>query len=194
MKHLKYFEAYISPEEERLNDVLDKMLDKGKDYLTSDDFEILRNRGELPQTKKYVGIPNRLEFELEKVENEGDALKVFGTLLYKKQKFYGWFTIPIIDERRGQNYWDFLKITQDIQEKIDKLNIEKDKFIQKAKPYTDNNEDAPQNIIDKVTQIEDNIQKLTRKLHSNVEFDPDPDDLYELDSMIQEIEYDFVGD
>jgi hypothetical protein len=142
MKHLKYFETYNvpTPEQDRVNNVLDKMLDKGKDSLTPEEEDILKNNGELPKNKKYIGIPNQLEFEVDKVENQGDELKVFGSLYYKNQEFYGWFTIPTIEDRRGQNFWDFVKSDS----------------------------------------------------KRNIEFDPDPDDLYELDSMIQEIEFDFV--
>lgn len=143
MKYLKYFEANTppTPEEERVNDILDKMLDQGKDSLNPDDFDILKNGGGFLQNKKYIGIPSRLEFELDRVENQGDSLKVFGTLFYKRQKFQGWFTIPTTEQHRGQNYWDFLK---------------------------------------------------TSKRNNDIEFDPDPEDVYELDSMIQEIEFDLV--
>lgn len=137
-KHILEYKSFTTPEEDRINQILDRGLDKASDF----DMEILKNQGKFPYTQRYVGIPDKLEFEFDESEDYGDELRVKGTLYYNGEEYYGWFTLPKSEEDRGKNYWDFFK----------------------GKP--------------------DHFDYK--------EFDPEPDDLYELDSMIQQIEFEHL--
>jgi len=132
MKYLKEYKTFTSPEEQRINDILDK----GLDNISQDELDILRNNGEVKQQDKFIGIPNKMEFQLEKTEDFGDEFKATGTLIYNGEEYYGWFTLPKDEEQKGKNTWDFFQ--------------------------------------------------------GVMEFDPDPNDLYDLDSMIQEIEFEYL--
>lgn len=126
MKHLKEYKTFTTPEEERINDILDR----GLDNVSQDDLGILKNQGKIKRKNKFTG--DSMEFDLEKTEDFGDEIRATGTLTYHNEEYYGWFTLPKGDDQ-GKNTWDFFQ--------------------------------------------------------GSMEFDPDPDDLYDLDSMIQEVEF-----
>jgi len=129
MKYVKEYKTFVSPEEKRINDILDK----GLSNASPNDLEILKNQGELSRNKKFY--EGEFYFDLEKVDDFGDELKTTGILTYNGEKYYGWFTLPK-EEQRGENTWDFFQ--------------------------------------------------------GAIEFDPNSDDLYDLDSMIQEIESEYL--
>lgn len=136
MKYLLEYKTFTTPNEKRINDILDKINKSGIKSISDYEKEILKHNGKIPLKNKYIGISNKLEFDYDEIEDYGDELRIKGTLTYKGEKYYGWFNIPTIEDRIGQNTWDFFK--------------------------------------------------------NNVEVDIEPDDIYELDSMIQELEFNFV--
>jgi len=129
MRYLKEYKSFTSPEEQRINDILDR----GLDNASQDELDILKNQGEVKRQNKFTG--DSMEFDLEKTEDFGDEIRATGILTYHNEEYYGWFTLPKGDDQ-GKNTWDFFQ--------------------------------------------------------GSMEFDPDPDDLYELDSMIQEIEFEYL--
>jgi hypothetical protein len=126
MKKFKHIKEY---NEFTIND----LLDKGIDNLSPKELDILKNQGEISNNKNFY--EEHFNFDVDKVEDFGDEIKVTGSLEYHNETYFGWFTLSK-GEQQGKNAWDFFQ--------------------------------------------------------GDMVFDPDPDDLYELDSMIQEIEFEYL--
>jgi hypothetical protein len=128
----------ISSDEETIN----RLLDKGLENLTPEEFELLKDptKKQSPQTNNIETdklIYGDLEFEFSKKDEGENEITVFGTLYYKGEKYDGHFILPKGDNQ-GQNEWEFNK-------------------------YSDFSE-----------------------------FEPEPDDFYDIDSMSQEIEMNYL--
>ncbi len=114
VRHLKEYKSFTTPEEERINIILDR----GLDNMSQDDLEILKNQGKSKQKDKFVG--DNMEFNLDKTDDYGDEVKVTGTLIYNSEEYYGWFTLPKGDEQ-GKNTWDFFQGSMEFDPNPDDL-------------------------------------------------------------------------
>lgn len=104
MKYLKEYRNYTSPEEQRINDILDKMNSTGEEP-TSQEKELMLNDGK-ESNKKYIGIPDQMEFELEEIEDYSTELRAVGKLEYNGKEYLGHFILPT-GEDQGKNTWQF---------------------------------------------------------------------------------------
>ena len=111
MKHIKHINEWLStpsPEEEEMN----RILDQRKGTLNPEQIADIQNIG---KKKRYVEVPDELEFQEEEVKDMATEFEVHGTLFYKGKEFTGFFKIPKEEDERGRNSWHFFSSQEEFE-------------------------------------------------------------------------------